>query len=134
MFDERASKTQGKNRTVFRIHRIERSIFLFQLYKSYEHAQNEVEKLRQEIYPNLYDETSDASKLETITEDTTDLTDTNNDFTEDTSEAHGSGSDDEVRGRNLDDGDENNSGSDNEGDGEQVSNDCRIHIWFSLKH
>lgn len=78
--------------------------------------------MRQDLYPNLYaanDETSDASKLETITEDTTDLTDTNNDFTEDTSEAHGSGSDDEVRGR-MDEGEENISRSDDEGDGEPV--------------
>lgn len=91
------------------------------MYESYEQAQAEVEKLRQELYPNLYatnDENSDASKLETIAEDAADLTDTNNDFTEDTSEAHGSGSDDAVRGR-MDDGEENISRSDDEGDDDE---------------
>lgn len=88
------------------------------MYKNYEHAQAEVEKLRQELYPNLYagnDESADASKLETITEDGADLTDTNNDFTEDTSEAQGSGSDDAVRGR-MDDGEENIPRSDDDDD------------------
>lgn len=114
------------------------------MYKDYEHAQNEVEKLRQDLYPNLYaanDETSDASKLETIAEDTNDLTDTNNDFTEDTSEAHGSGSDDEVRGT-MDEGEENISRSDDEGDAEPVRSNNLIHffrhmyinVFFSFSH
>lgn len=98
------------------------------MYQSYEHAQIEVEKMRQELYPNLYatnDETGDASKLETIAEDGADLTDTNNDFTEDTSEAHGSGSDDAIRGQ-MDDGEENISRSEDEGDDEPVSDNSRV--------
>lgn len=78
-----------------------------QLYKSFEQAKDEVEKLRQELYPNLYsasvgDDAADVnnSTLDTIAEDTNELTDTNNDFTEDTSEPLVS--DDEVRGRNMD--------------------------------
>lgn len=95
------------------------------MYQSYEHAQVEVEKLRQELYPNLYatnDDATEASKLETIAEDANDLTDTNNDNTEDTSEAHGSGSDDEVRGR-MDDGEENISRSDEEEEDEDGDGD-----------
>lgn len=72
------------------------------MYKGFEQAQEEVEKLRQELYPNLYasqegtEDSSGLSNLQTIAEDTNELTDTNNEFTEDTSEAYAS--DDDVRG------------------------------------
>lgn len=127
MSDECSTKTQGERIQLnefcsfdWDYHSVSRP---FQIYQSYEHAQTEVEKLRQELYPNLFaanDDATDASKLETIAEDVTDLTDAYNDFTEDTSEAHGSGSDDEVRGR-MDDGEENISRSDDEDDDEPVS-------------
>lgn len=88
-------------------HPSNKCVFQFQLYKSYEQAKQEVEKLREELYPNLFaeasNEPSDNPNLDTIPEDANEHTDTN-DFTEDTSEAQGS--DDEVRGRNLDE-DEN---------------------------
>lgn len=77
------------------------------MFKSYEHAKDEVEKLRLELYPLLYSGGEPTDGLETIQEDGFEQTDTNNEFTEDTSEAFGS--DDEVRGENLDeDGDDNN--------------------------
>lgn len=102
----------------FRIHHLI-FVFFFQLFKSYDQAKEEVEKLRQLLYPNLnapnsHDGAGDAADfssvaasgdLDTITEDA-ELTDTNNDLTEDTSEAVGE-SDDEVRGgQNEDDDDE----------------------------
>lgn len=78
------------------------------MFKTYEQAQEEVEKLRQELYPNLYSASGtdgeDVSNLQTISEDTAELTDTNNEYTEDTSEAYAS--DDEIRVR-LDDDLEN---------------------------
>lgn len=76
------------------------------LYKGCEHAKEEVEKLQLELYPNLFSENSDAeSALGTIAEEGAEHTDTNNDYTEDTSEALGS--DDEVRQRHADEEDEN---------------------------
>lgn len=73
--------------------------------------------MRQELYPNLYSsqeagaDGEGVSNLQTISEDNTELTDTNNEFTEDTSEAFGS--DDEVRGgENIED--EEEGGRDND--------------------
>lgn len=64
-----------------------------------------MEKLRQELYPNLYAAPSGdgdgVSNLQTISEDASELTDTNNEYTEDTSEAYAS--DDEIRARPDDD-------------------------------
>lgn len=72
------------------------------LYKSYDQAKEEVEKLQQELYPNLFSETGDGeSGLGVIAEEGNELTDTNNDYTEDTSEAFGS--DDEGRKRHAED-------------------------------
>lgn len=73
------------------------------LYKSYEQSKEEVAKLQQELYPNLFSETNESeSGLGTIAEEGN--TDTNNDNTEDTSEAGDAlGSDDEVRQRRTDD-------------------------------
>lgn len=81
------------------------------MYKSYEQAKEEIEKLRQELYPQLFSNSNEKNEnpsLEPIAEDTNELTDTHNDLTEDTSEAFAS--DDEVRGleRNEDDEDQNN--------------------------
>lgn len=77
------------------------------MYKSFEQSQLEIERIRLELYPNLYSSTDEnGSNLDVIPED--ELTDTNNDFTEDTSEAQES--DDGVRGKNDDmenSGDEN---------------------------
>lgn len=72
------------------------------LYKSYEQAKEEVSKLQQELYPNLFSENADGDSLGTIAEEGNEQTDTNNDYyTEDTSEAMGS--DDEVRQRRTSD-------------------------------
>lgn len=74
------------------------------LIKGYEQAKEEVEKLQQELYPNLYATTENGegeSNLDTIAEEGNEQTDTNNDYTEDTSEAQGS--DDEVRQRHAED-------------------------------
>lgn len=72
------------------------------LYKSYEYAKEEVEKLQQELYPTLFSENNETeSALGTISEEGNEHTDTNNDYTEDTSEALGS--DDEVRQRHAED-------------------------------
>lgn len=74
------------------------------MFKTFEQAKEEVEKLRLELYPNLYspqDENGDEtelSNLQTIAEDNNEMTDTN-EFTEDTSEAFGS--DDEIRGGEI---------------------------------
>lgn len=70
------------------------------LYQSYEQAKEEVSKLQQELYPNLFSE-NETDALGTIAEEGHDHTDTNNENTEDTSEALGS--DDEVRQRRTDD-------------------------------
>lgn len=83
----------------------------FQLYKNYEQAKEEVEKLRQQLYPNLYTPTNldgagDVSDLNTIVEDG-ELTDnTANELTAEdtTSEAVGE-SDDEIRGCRQEDDD-----------------------------
>lgn len=80
------------------------------LYKSYEQAKEEVEKLQQELYPTLFSETSEnESALGVIAEEGNELTDTNNDNTEDTSEAFGS--EDEGRQRHADE-DENTADND----------------------
>lgn len=72
------------------------------LYKSYDQAKEEVAKLQQELYPNLFSENNESEgALGTIAEEGNEQTDTNNDNTEDTSEALGS--DDEVRQRRTDD-------------------------------
>lgn len=102
------------------------------MYKSYEDAQAEVDKLRQEFYPNLFTVSDDASsKLDTIAEDMTDLTDTNNENTEDTSDAPGSGSDDAVR-RGTDEGEESATRSDEEndedGDGEDENENENVSL------
>lgn len=82
------------------------------LYKSYEQAKEEVEKLQQELYPTLFSETSEnESALGVIAEEGNELTDTNNDNTEDTSEAFGS--DDEGRQRHAED-EEGEAGGDRE--------------------
>lgn len=84
------------------------------LYKSYEQAKEEVEKLQLELYPNLFSENSDGdAALGTIAEEGNDQhTDTNNDYTEDTSEAFGS--DDDGRQRHAED-DENSPENDEYG-------------------
>lgn len=83
------------------------------LYKSYEQAKEEVEKLQQELYPKLFSETGDSeSALGTISEEGNEHTDTNNDNTEDTSEALGS--DEDVRQRHAED-DENSPENDEYG-------------------
>lgn len=79
----------------------------FQLYKSYEQAKEEVEKVRQQLYPNLYTPTNldgagDVSDLNTIVEDG-EITD-NTTAEDTTSEAIGE-SDDEVRGCRQEDDD-----------------------------
>lgn len=91
------------------------------LYKSYAEANEAVEKLQHQLYPNLFKQSNldgggdgpdevVGSELDTIVED-----DDNNEFTaEDTSEAIGD-SDDEVRGGNNDDD------ADNENDDGNVS-------------
>lgn len=63
------------------------------LYRNYEHAKEEVEKLQQELYPNLGNMAE--MDLDSIAEECPDQTDTNNDNTEETSDALGS--DDEER-------------------------------------
>lgn len=84
------------------------------MYKNFEQALLEIEKIRQELYPNLYSSPDEnGSNLDVIPED--DMTDTNNDFTEDTSEAQVS--DDEVRGKNEEaegSGDDNDIDNDND--------------------
>lgn len=83
------------------------------LYKSYEQSKEEVAKLQQELYPNLFSENNESdAALGTIAEEGNEHTDTNNDYTEDTSEALGS--DDEVRKRRSDD-DENSPENDDYG-------------------
>lgn len=85
------------------------------MYKSFDQAKEEVAKLREELYPNLFSsnasERENGPTLESIAENANELTDTvsNNEFTEDTSEAFAS--DDEVRGpaRHEDEGDQDNS-------------------------
>lgn len=81
------------------------------LFKTFEQAKEEIEKLQMELYPNLFSTTENAANgdLDTITEEGNDQTDTNNDNTEDTSEAFGS--DDEIRQRHADE-DENAVGND----------------------
>lgn len=75
------------------------------LYKNYEQAKEEVEKLQQELYPTLFSESNESeSTLGTIAEEGNDHTDTNNDYTEDTSEALGS--DDDARQRHAEDDDD----------------------------
>lgn len=83
------------------------------MYKNYEQAKEEVEKLQQELYPNLFNENSEAeSALGSIAEEGAEQTDTNNDNTEDTSEAFGS--DDDARQRHAED-DENSPENDEYG-------------------
>lgn len=74
------------------------------LFKSFEQAKEEIEKLQMELYPNLFTSENTANgDLDTITEEGNEQTDTNNDNTEDTSEAFGS--DDEIRQRHADEDD-----------------------------
>lgn len=83
------------------------------LYKSFEQAKEEVEKLQQELYPTLFStvENGEGDNLETIAEESNDQTDTNNDYTEDnTSDALGS--DDEVRQRPTGEEDNDEYGTD----------------------
>lgn len=105
-------------------------IIFSQLFRSYEQAQDEVEKLRQELYPNLFAPQSTdgegASNLQTIAEDANELTDTNNEYTEDTSEAYAS--DDDIPVQFNDDLD-----MDNDDDGELKSDrddDVCLHDQF----
>lgn len=99
------------------------------MYKGFEQAQEEVEKLRQELYPNLYasqegaDESSGLSNLQTIAEDTNELTDTN-EFTEDTSEAYAS--DDDVRGGENNEDDDMENEDDLNTDNEDGLNEVRL--------
>lgn len=97
------------------------------LYKNYEQAKEEVEKLQQELYPNLFSENSEGDALGTIAEEGNEQTDTNNDNTEDTSEAFGS--DDEVRKRYGDE-DENENSQDEDGTdaGIEAMDDVRLEL------
>lgn len=117
MSAECSTKVESKLAKFFSKSRKINSPFLFQLYKSFDQAKEEVEKLRLELYPNLYSSTSnekDGSTLEPIAENANELTDTvsNNDLTEDTSEAFAS--DDEVRGPSRDEDEEDLDNSDEE--------------------
>lgn len=91
------------------------------LYKSYEQAKEEVEKLQQELYPNLLAATENGDpNMDTIAEETNEYTDTNNDNTEDTSEAQGS--DDDVRQRHADEED----GEEEEEENDEYGTDAGI--------
>lgn len=98
------------------------------LYKNYEQAKEEVEKLQQELYPNLFSETSEAeSALGVIAEEGNEQTDTNNDYTEDTSEAFGS---DEEAGRQRHAEDDENSDDNDEDFGTDTANDAMDDVNF----
>lgn len=83
-------------------------------YNSYEQAKEEVEKLQLELYPILFKEDSTSPMdLDTIAEEGAEATDTNNDYTEETSEALGS-DDDDDRQRHAEEEDDDEEEEDEE--------------------